>query len=139
MSTLKQTYLGKQIMKTVQSIVIAASIILASASAVAGTMPYSGGNDRVESNTIVVSAASTKQAAYQAGLAKLAQLQTASPKQLSQALKVHSSNIDGTTLHLKADGYVTVQERMDAKGSISFVSFVNVGFHYLERITDGNK
>ena len=126
-------------MKTVQSFVIAASILLASASAVAGTMPYSGGNDRVESNTIVVSAASTKQAAYQLGLNKLAQLQAASPQQLSQALKVHSSNVDGTTLHLKEGGYVTVQERMNAKGNLSFVSSVNVGFHYLEVKTDSDK
>ena len=126
-------------MKTVQSFVIAASILLASASAVAGTMPYSGGNDRVESNTIVVSAASTKQAAYQLGLNKLAQLQAASPQQLSQALKVHSSNVDGTTLHLKEGGYVTVQERMDAKGGLSFVSSVNVGFHYLEVKPDSDK
>lgn len=126
-------------MKTVQSFVIAASILLASASAVAGTMPYSGGNDRVESNTIVVSAASTKQAAYQLGLNKLAQLQAASPQQLSQALKVHSSNVDGTTLHLKEGGYVTVQERMDAKGNLSFVSSVNVGFHYLEVKIDSDK
>ena len=126
-------------MKTVQSIVIAASLILASASAVAGTIPYSGGNDRAESNTIVVSAASTKQAAYQAGLNRLVQLKTASPQQLSQSLKVHSSNIDGTTLHLKTGGYVTVQERMDAQGNISFVSSVNVGFHYLDTETDSDK
>ena len=126
-------------MKTVQSFVIAASILLASASAVAGTMPYSGGNDRVESNKIVVSAASTRQAAYQLGLNRLVQLKAASPQQLSQSLKVHSSNLDGTTLHLKEGGYVTVQERMDAKGNLSFVSSVNVGFHYLEVRTDGNK
>ena len=120
-------------MKTIRSIVIAASIVLASASAsvIAGTIPFGAGNDRVESNTLVMGAVATKQVAYQAGLSKLTQLKTASAQQLSQMLRVNSFNIDGRTLHLK-DGHVTVQERMGANGNISFVSLVNVDFHYLE-------
>jgi len=124
-------------MKAIQSIVIAASIVLVSASVVAGTIPAAGGNDRVGSNTLVMNAASTKQAAYQAGLSKLGQLKTASARQLDQMLHIDSSSVDRTTLHLK-NGYITVQERMDASGNISFVSSVNVGFHYLENRTDGN-
>lgn len=125
-------------MKTMKTIVLAASIILVSASATAGTLQAGNDVDRVGSNTLVVSAASTKQAAYQLGLSKLKQLKSSSAQQLSQALKVHSSNIDGTTLHLKDGGYITVQERMDAKGNVNYVSSVTVGFHYLERRDDNN-
>jgi len=93
-------------MKTVQSIVIAASIILVSANAVAGTIQSGGGFDRVVNNTIVLSAAPTKQAAYQLGLNKLAQLNASSPQQLGLTLNVISSNAEGNTLHLKDGGYI---------------------------------
>ncbi|WP_181389791.1 DUF3316 domain-containing protein [Leucothrix pacifica] len=120
-------------MKTVQSIVIAASIILVSANAVAGTIQSGGGFDRVVNNTIVLSAAPTKQAAYQLGLNKLAQLNASSPQQLGLMLNVISSNAEGNTLHLKDGGYITVQERMSTGGNTTYVSSVNVGLHYLER------
>ena len=121
-------------MKTVQSIVVAASILLVSAGAVADSLNAASGTARSESNTLVLSAAQTKQAAYKMGLNRLAQLKTSSPQQLSQVLKVHSSNPDGTTLHLNSDSsYVTVQERMDASGNVSYVGIVNVSFQYSEK------
>ena len=125
-------------MKTIQSIALAASIILVSASAVAGTLPAGSGYDRVENKTLVMHPAATKQAAYQLGLNRLAQLKTFSSQQLGQTLNINSFNAKGDTLHLKDGSYVAVQERMDANGNISYVSSVNIGMHYLERRTDGN-
>ncbi|MGY0564705.1 MAG: DUF3316 domain-containing protein [Paraglaciecola chathamensis] len=125
-------------MKTIQSIALAASIILVSASAVADILPTGSGSDRVGSNTLVMNPAATKQAAYQLGLNRLAQLKTFSSKQLELTLSVNSPNADGRTLHLKDGGYVIVQERMDANGRISYVSLLNIELHYLERSSDGN-
>lgn len=124
-------------MKTIQSIVIAASIILVSASSIANAAVYSGSNSQASSNTFLVGAASTKQAAYQLGLKKLAELQTLSPQKLGLALST-VGDIEGNSLHLNGGAYITVQERMDATGSIGYVGVVNVGYHYLKRNDSDN-
>ena len=124
-------------MKTVKSIVIATSIILTSASAVANAAQYSGSNSQASMDTVILNAAPTKQAAYQLGLTKLAQLQTLSPQKLSLELHVHG-DVEGNTLHLNGGSYITVQERMDTAGSIGYIGIVNVGYHYLKRNNDSD-
>jgi len=119
-------------MKTIQAIILGASIILVSSNSIANTIGANG-NQRSETNTISMTGENTKQAAFKSGASKLSQLKSASADQLSKELRVNSSNLDGTTLHLKSAGYVSVQERMDANGNISFIPLVNVGIHYAER------
>lgn len=126
-------------MKTFQTMIIAASIILVSNSVTAGPLQASFDDlDQNNTNTLVVSAASSKQAAYQLGLSKLTQLKAMSSKKLSQVLHIDSYNINERTLHLKDGGYVTVEERMGADGKVNFVSVVHVDSHYLETDRSNN-
>ena len=120
-------------MKTFQSMVIVASIILVSTSVTAEPLRTSiNKRAQTDSNTLEMNAESSKQAAYQLGLRKLTQLKAMPPKKLNRALHVGSSRIDVKTLHLEGNGYVTVEERMDTDGKPNFVSVVHVASHYLE-------
>jgi hypothetical protein len=120
-------------MKTFQSVFIAASIIFVSASVTAATLQASTYVlEQTNTNALVMSAASSKQAAYELGLNKLSQLKTMPSKDLSQVLNINSYNINDRTLHIKDSGYVTVEERINADGKVSFVSIINVDSHYLE-------
>ena len=118
-------------MKTIQSLILGASIILVSANSFAG--PIYGSLLRSESSTIKLSNEKTKQEAFKSGLSKLSQLKSTSTKQLSQELQIHGSNLDGSTLHLKDGGYINVEERMNDNGNITYTPHVTVSFHYAER------
>ena len=118
-------------MKTVKSIVLATSIILLSVSGVASASPTSGINSKSSFSSIELNGASTKQAAFQIGTKKLAQLRDLSSNELGLALRVHG-DIQGNTVHMNNGTYVTVEERMDSSGNMNFVSMVNVGYHYLK-------
>jgi len=118
-------------MKTIQAIILGASIILVSSNSIANTLGSS--DERYETNTITMTGESTKQAAFKSGASKLSLLKSASADQLSKELRVHSSNLDGTTLHMKEGGYISVQERMDANGNVSYTPIVTVNIHYAER------
>jgi hypothetical protein len=122
-------------MKTFQSIILVASIVLVSASVSAGLLKASS-NEVVQSNasTLVVSSSPTKQAAYKQGQSRLSQLNSLSSQKLSNILQVSSLNLKGDTIDLKDGGYVTIEERMDIDGNLTFVNQVHVGFHYLSTV-----
>lgn len=124
-------------MKTVQSIAMAASIILVSSVSIANAAVYSAGSGQEITKALSVGSAPTKQAAYQLGLKKIAQLQTLSSQNLSLALSA-IGKIQGSTLHLNGGSYITVQERMDTAGSIGYVGIVNASYHYLKESDSDN-
>ncbi len=118
-------------MKTIPAI-IATTLLLTSANAFAEA--YTKRND---SNTLSLDAAQTRESAFQMGHNKLMQLQTLSSNELSRILHLHSSGYEANTLKLKDGGFVTVQEKMDASGKVSYVGLVKVDFSYLDVNTDG--
>ena len=111
-------------MKTLPTI-IAASILLASVSATAG-MSF----EQSLTKTLTTSTVPTKAAALQLGADKLNQLKNSSTVQLENTLDVPFGEIESNTLHLKDEGYVSIEERMDANGQLGYAAVVevNVGF-----------
>lgn len=87
--------------------------------------------ERVATETQSTQAAPNKAAAYQLGLAKLAQLKAQTSDQLSDTLNTPIGDIKYGSLNIKANSYVTVQERMDASGKVSYVGLVNIGYGYV--------
>ena len=126
-------------MKTFQSMILVASIILVSANVSSGPLKAIS-NEVVQSkaSTLLINSAPNKQAAYQLGQSKLTQLNGMSSQKLSNVLQISSLNLKGDTLHLKDGGYVTVEERINVGGKITFVSLVRVDSHYLDTINPIN-
>ena len=112
-------------MKTLPAL-IAASLLAASFSAVANS----------SHETIETPVAATKAAAYEQGVSKLSSLKNSSPAKLNYALGTYFGDIEESTLRIKDGGYVTVQERADANGTIGYVGIVNVDVDYQEHDSD---
>ena len=106
-------------MKTLPAM-IAASLLIASVSATAAT----------DYETITTPVAATKAQAYDQGVNKLSALQGSSPAELERSLDTAFGDIEMDSLRLKDGGFVTVQERANANGSIGYVGIVNVGVDY---------
>jgi hypothetical protein len=103
--------------------IIATSVLLVSLGAGAQTT-------KNDTDVLVTGAVATKEAAYQMGVSKLAELKAASPYQLSRVLAAY--NAENSTVHLNDGSYVTIQERMNDNGQLSYVGLVNVKFGYVE-------
>lgn len=112
-------------MKTLSKL-IAASLLIVSVSASAFTT----------SETIETPVAATKAAAYEQGVSKLSSLQSSTPGQLNYRLGTYYGDIEENTLRLNDGGYVTVQERAMADGTIGYVGVVNVNVSYERHDSD---
>ena len=106
-------------MKTIPTM-IAASLLFASVSATANSVH----------DIFLTPVAPTKTVAYELGLNKLSALKASSSYELSLALNAHLGDVDDETLRLEEGAYITVQERIDAAGKLSFVGQVNVDVSY---------
>ena len=106
-------------MKTLPAL-IAASLLVASFSAVANS----------SHEVIETPVAPTKAAAYEQGVNKLSSLKNSSPAKLNYSLGTYFGDIEENTLRIKDGGYVTVQERADANGTIGYVGIVDVEVEY---------
>lgn len=106
--------------------ILATSVLLLSFGASAGDY-----YERIAKETQLTPAAATKEAAYKMGVAKLTQLKAQSSNQLSYILDTPIGDIKYGSLNIKPDSYVTVQERMDASGKVSYVGLVNIDYGYI--------
>jgi hypothetical protein len=113
-------------MKTLTSL-LAASVLLIGASA---AQAYDF--EQNEKDVLMTETASSRADAYQLGLNKLTQLQSASPRQLFNELDIFSLDADESSTRLKDGAYVTVQERTAANGKLGYVGLVNVDVSYNE-------
>ncbi|WP_158278819.1 DUF3316 domain-containing protein [Leucothrix arctica] len=113
-------------MKTLTSLV-AASVLLIGASA---AQAYDF--EQQTKDTLTTETASSRADAYQLGLNKLTQLQSASPRQLFNELDIFSLDADKSSTRIKDGAYVTVQERTAANGKLGYVGLVNVDVSYNE-------
>ncbi|WP_434355738.1 DUF3316 domain-containing protein [Parasalinivibrio latis] len=122
-------------MKTLTKLVTAAVIALSSSAVMAKSLPYgSSYTPVIESRAIQVTPADNKKDAFNRAIVQLQSLEAQSSSQLRKSLKVWSPNyIKPYSLHLKENGYVTVDERMNSNGNLEYVGVVNVRFHYLNR------
>ncbi|PWQ96712.1 DUF3316 domain-containing protein, partial [Leucothrix arctica] len=118
--------------KTLTSLV-AASVLLIGASA---AQAYDF--EQNEKDTVMTETASSRSEAYQLGLNKLTQLQSASPRQLFNELDIFSLDADESTTRLNDGAYITVQERTAPNGQAGYVGLVNVDVSYLEERQSDN-
>jgi hypothetical protein len=125
-------------MKFTKTAIATSAIALLSANVLAGQYVSTVGNmeQRYSTKMIQTTPAQSKQEAYQRGLNKLQQLSASSPVELKQALRIVGQDVASRSLHLNNDGYVTVNEYMDADGQIYYKGQVNVSYHYAERDSD---
>ena len=113
-------------------------MILATAALVTATSLFSAtafSNDYVERSemgTITTETASNRSAAFKLGAGKLAMLQSSSPEQLSEHIRVFSIDTDESSVTLSNNAFVTVQERLGANGKLGYVALVNFELNYLE-------
>ena len=117
-------------MKTLTSL-LATSVLLISATA-ANAYNF----QQHERDVLTTETASSRSEAYQLGANKLAQLQSASPRQLFNELDIASIDANKRSTRLNSGSYVTVQERMGSNGKIGFVGLVNVDVSYTEERDD---
>ncbi|PWQ93138.1 DUF3316 domain-containing protein [Leucothrix arctica] len=103
-------------MKTLTSLV-AASVLLIGASA---AQAYDF--EQNEKDTVMTETAASRSEAYQLGLNKLTQLQSASPRQLFNELDIFSLDADENTTRLKDGAYITVQERAAAMARLAMLA-----------------
>ncbi|MBV7299762.1 DUF3316 domain-containing protein [Enterovibrio paralichthyis] len=122
-------------MKTLTHIAATAAIVLASTTAIAEPLNSTAKFTSItETRSIEMPAAENKQDAYDWAYVQLQNLQSQTPEQLKKSLKVWSpSNIKSNSLHLKDQGFVTVEERMNNDGDLEYVGIANVRYHYLNR------
>lgn len=113
-------------MKTLATIVVTSALLVSAAAANAGEF------ERSETNTITTETTSSRAQAYQLGVSKLSALKAASPRQLTNEIRVYTPDIVEETVRLEDDAYITVQERMDANGKLGYVGLVNIELRYTE-------
>ena len=107
-------------MKTLTTTMIAATLLVASATAMANST----------SERVFTPVAQTKAAAYEQGVNKLSSLKNSTSSELSRSLNTPFGDIEPGSLRIKDGGYITVQERADANGKIGYVGIVNVGVNF---------
>jgi len=107
------------------TLLAASSILLISATAATA-------NDfgRTVKDKIMTETATTRAAAYKAGTDKLSELKSASPRELSNELGFFSPDIIERSVRLDSEGFVTIQERLNADGKFGYVGVVNVDVNY---------
>ncbi|MCL9775391.1 MULTISPECIES: DUF3316 domain-containing protein [Vibrio] len=126
-------------MNLLNKTLLTSSILLTSAAAIAQPL-YTGGNyiSRVDHKTLSVEAADSKQQAYNLGSIKLAELEGMTAQELnSKIVRANNYGSNRNNTHLKDEGYVTVQERLNHQGQLEYVAKVHFDVHYQER--DSNK
>ena len=119
-------------MKTLNTL-LATSLLLIGASA-------ANAYDFEQNERVVLQTQSTpnRGEAYQMGVDKLTQLQSASPRQLFNELDIFSLDADESSTRIKDGAYVTVQERVQANGKPVFVGLVNIDVTYTENRDSDN-
>ena len=112
-------------MKTLSAL-IATSVLLISATAANANSFF----EETTHDTVRTGVTMSKSAAYQSGLDKLKELQSASPRALYNEVGLFASDIESDTVHLDSGAYVTVEERALPNGQKAYVGVVNVDVSY---------
>lgn len=112
-------------------LLIAVSLLLTSLSATAAMF-----FEQSVSKTLTTITAPTKSAAYQLGVNKLAQLKDSSPSELERALGAPIGAVEANTMHLNDEGFIMIQERMDANGQLSYTAIVEVSVGFVPHSSD---
>ena len=85
---------------------------------------------RTVTDKVMTETSTTRAAAYKAGADKLSELQSSSPRELSNKLGLFSPDIIERSVKLEGDGFVTIQERLSADGQLGYVGIVNIDVNY---------
>ncbi|WP_375753454.1 DUF3316 domain-containing protein [Vibrio sp. HN007] len=125
-------------MKLMKTALVTTGLTLLSANVLANQFVDTTGNleERFGTRTIQTAVVDSKPQAYQLGLTKLSELTKSSPSELRIKLNATRAETGPGRIHLNEDGYVTVQEFMNAEGQLLYKGLVNVSYHYSERDTD---
>ncbi|ELR66476.1 hypothetical protein C942_04174 [Photobacterium marinum] len=120
-------------MKTVKSLLVAASLVAFSVPSMASTL-VAGSKYSVETNsrTLVTQVSDSKEGAYAAGQDMLNELQQSNPVELRSILKANTFQPkELASLQVKDNSYITVEESMNAAGNMEYRALVNVQYQHL--------
>ncbi|WP_122032527.1 DUF3316 domain-containing protein [Aliivibrio sp. EL58] len=125
-------------MKSFKTLALSAVIILASSNAMANSVITSGNYISKTSNTtLYTDHVTTKKEAYNQALTQLNKLDTSSPSELKNALKIKSFESKTTqSISLDDKSYITVQETMNMAGQIQYTGLIHANYHYLEHTSN---
>ena len=120
-------------MKTVKSLLVAASLVVLSLPVTASSLvPGSKYSVETNSRTLVSQENNSKEDAYATGKKMLDELKHSQPSELRSVLNVSTFQPkELASLQLKDNSYVTVEESMNTDGNIEYRALVNVQYQHL--------
>jgi hypothetical protein len=120
-------------MKLINTALLATTLLSANVFA-AQFVPTPGNYEqRFATQTFQTEAVQSKQEAYQLSLQQLRKLNESSSLELSKILRLGVfSHINRRTIHLNNNGYIAVEEFMNAEGQLFYKGQINVSYHYAE-------